>query len=61
MKTIQVDKRLGSTSQSTSPGPGSHNLLNKWGKQTFSREKLIGKLNLFSKTTNSFPSVCIYH
>jgi hypothetical protein len=37
MKLTEIDKRKGIKSQIKSPGPGSHDVLNKWASQTFKK------------------------
>lgn len=37
MKLTTIDKRKGLKSQVKSPGPGSHNIINKWASQTFKK------------------------
>ena len=61
MRLTNIDKRVGRKSEYLSPGPGAHNTINKWANQTFKRENVIGNLNLFGKTTKSFPTLRIYH
>jgi hypothetical protein len=61
MKVPSIDKKSGRNSLMSCPGPGAHETLNKWGNQTFFRERLIGKLHIFEKTTRSFPILKVYH
>ena len=61
MRKTTIDKRKGRNNEVKSPGPGEHQVINKWAKQTFCRENLVGKLCLFSKTTRSFPTLSVYH
>jgi len=35
MRLTNIDKRKGINSLIKSPGPGAHNVLNKWASQTF--------------------------
>jgi len=37
MKLTLIDRRKGLASQIKSPGPGSHNVINKWATQTFKK------------------------
>lgn len=37
MKITNIDKRQGKKVMEIAPGPGQHNILNKWATQTFQR------------------------